>query len=108
MMCVMMWATGTMETMTLATTQAKGMARMLAERGGGLLVEDAAAVVGAAGTAAVVAAAYCRGRRECNIPVSSKKWAQRSGKEAIRVIEYNTVLHFIIMGAVKNCNSTFD
>ncbi len=65
-------------------------------------------VAAAAGTAAVAAAAYCRGRRECNIPVSSKKWAQRSGKEAIRVIEDNTVLHFIIIGAVKNCNSTFD
>jgi hypothetical protein len=73
-----------METMTPATTQAKGMAGMPAERGGGLLVEDSAAVAAAAGTAAVAEAAYCRGRRECNIPVSSKKWAQRSGKEAIR------------------------
>jgi hypothetical protein len=61
--------------------------------GGGLLVEDAAAVAAAAGTAAVAAAAYCRGRRECNIPVSSKKWAQRSGKEAIRVIEYCVTFH---------------
>ncbi len=72
---MMMWATGTMETTTPATTQAKGMAGMPAEREGGLLVEDAAAVAAAAGTAAVAAAAYCRGCRECNIPVSSKKWA---------------------------------
>ncbi len=92
MMCVMMWATRTMETTMPAMTQAKGMAGMPAERGGGLLVEDAAAVAAAAGTVAVAAAAYCRGCRECNIPVSSKKWAQRSGKEAIRV---NRILCYI-------------
>jgi hypothetical protein len=68
--------------------------------GGGLLAEDAAAVAVAVGTAAVAAAAYCRGRRECNIPVQ-KKWAQRSGKEAIRVKENDTVLHFIIMAQSK-------
>jgi hypothetical protein len=51
--------------------------------GGGLLVKDTAAVAAAAGTAAVAAAAYCRGRRGCNIPVSSKEWAQRSGKELL-------------------------
>jgi hypothetical protein len=84
MMCVIMWATGTRETPTPATTQAKGMAGLPAEREGGLLVEDGAAVAVAAGTAAVAAAAYCRGRRECNIPVSSKKRAHRSGKEAIK------------------------
>jgi hypothetical protein len=89
----MMWQTGTMETTKSATTQAKGMAGMPVERGGGLLVEDAAAVAAAAGTAAVAAAAYCRGRRECNIPVSSKKWVQRSGKKAIRVIEYCFTFH---------------
>ena len=93
MMCVMMLAMGTMETTTPATTQAKGMAGMPAERGGGLLAEDTAVVAAAAGTAAVAAAAYCRGRRECNIPVSSKKWVQRSGKEAIRVIEYCVTFH---------------
>ncbi len=61
--------------------------------GGGLLVEDAAAVAAAAETAVVAAAAYCRGRRECNIPVSSKKMgAKEWKKEAIRVIEYDTVL----------------
>ncbi len=60
---------GTMETTTPATTQTKGMAGMPAERGGGLLAEDAVAVAAAAGTAAVAAAAYCRGPRECNIPV---------------------------------------
>jgi hypothetical protein len=69
MMCVMMWATGTMETTMPEIMQMKGMAGMPAERGGGLLAEDAAAVAAAAGTAAVVAAAYCRGCRECNIPV---------------------------------------
>ncbi len=57
---MMMWATGTMETTTPATTQTKGMAGMPAERGGGLLAEDAAAVAVAAGTAAVAVAAYCR------------------------------------------------
>jgi hypothetical protein len=47
-------------------------------RGGrGLLAEDAAAVAVAAGTAAVVAAAYCRGRRECNIP------AQKNGHKGV-------------------------
>ena len=35
MMCVMMWATGTMETTMPATTQTKGMVGMPAERGGG-------------------------------------------------------------------------
>ncbi len=54
---------------TPATMQTKGMAGMPVERGGGLLTEDAAAVAAAAGTAAVAAAAYCRGCRECNIPV---------------------------------------
>ncbi len=78
MMCVMMWATGTMAAMTPATTQTKGMAGMPAERGGGgRLAEDAAAVVVAAGMAAVVVAAYCRGCRECNIPV------QKNGREGV-------------------------
>ncbi len=45
---------------TLATKPAKGMAGMLAGRGGGLLVEDAVAAVAAAATV-VTAAAYCRG-----------------------------------------------
>ncbi len=70
---------------------------------GGLLAEDAVAVAAAAGTVAVAAAAYCRGCRECNIPVqkmSVKEW-KRSHKSK-RVL---TVLHFIIMVAVKNCNS---
>ncbi len=79
---MMMWATGTMETTTPAMTQAKGMAGMPAERGGGLLMEDAAAVAAAAGTAAVAAAAYCRGRRECNIPVSSKKMGAKEWKRS--------------------------
>ncbi len=70
----------------------------------GLLAEDAAAVAAAAGTAAVAAAAYCGGCRECNIPV--QKNGLKGGKEPIRVKEYDTVLHFIIMGAVENCNST--
>ena len=69
---------------TAATTQTKGMAGMPVEREGGLLAEDAVAVAAAAGTVAVAAAAYCRGCRECNIPVSSKKWAQRRGIEAIK------------------------
>jgi hypothetical protein len=43
------------------------------EGGWGLLVEDAALVAAAAGTAAVAAAAYCRGRRECNIPVQKNE-----------------------------------
>ncbi len=77
MTCVMMWATGTMETTMPETTQTKGMAGMPAERGGGLLAEDVAAVAAAAGTAAVGAAAYCRGRRECNIPV------QKNGREGV-------------------------
>ncbi len=50
--------------------------------GGGLLAEDAAAVAAAGGTAAVAAAAYCRGHRECNIPVQkmgAKEW-KRSHK----------------------------
>jgi hypothetical protein len=76
MMCVMMWATGTMETTTPATMQTKGMAGMPAERGG-LLADDAAAVAAAAETAAVVAAAYCRGHRECNIPV------QKNGSKGV-------------------------
>jgi hypothetical protein len=73
MMCVMMWAMGTMETTTPAMTQMKGMAGMPAERGRGLLAEDAAAVAEAAGKAAVAAAAYCRGCRECNIPVQKNE-----------------------------------
>ncbi len=68
MMWVMMWVTGTMAATMPATTPAKGMAEMLAGRGGGgLLVEDvAAAAAAAAATAeatatAVAVAAYCRG-----------------------------------------------
>ncbi len=66
-----------MESTTPATTQTKGMVGMPAERGGGLLAEDAAAVAAAAGTAAVAVAAYCRGHRECNIPV------QKNGHEGV-------------------------
>jgi hypothetical protein len=63
----MMWATGTMEATMPATTPVKGMARMLAGRGGGLLAEDAVVVVAAVAAAAAVAtaaaaAAYCWGR----------------------------------------------
>ncbi len=75
---MMMWAMGTMETMTPALTQTKGMAGMPAERGGGLLAEDAAAVAAAAVMAAVAAAAYCRACRECNIPVQKN---ERKGVE---------------------------
>jgi hypothetical protein len=78
----MMWAMGTMETTTPATMQVKGMAGMPAERGGGLLVKDTAAVAAAAGTAAVATAAYCRGCRECNIPVSSKKMGAKEWKRS--------------------------
>jgi hypothetical protein len=51
--------------------------------GGGLLAEDAAAVAVAVGTAAVAAAPYCRGRRECNIPVQKNghKEVEKKPKE---------------------------
>ncbi len=74
---MMMWATGTMEATMPAMMKTKGMAVMPAERGEGLLAEDAAAVAAAAGTVAVAAAAYCRGRRECNIPV------QKNGRKGV-------------------------
>jgi hypothetical protein len=77
MMCVMMLATGTMETTMPATMQMKGMAGMPAERGEGLLAEDAVAVAAAVGTVAVAAAAYCRGCRECDIPV------QKNGRKGV-------------------------
>jgi hypothetical protein len=61
MMWAMMWAMGTMVATTPATMPAKGMARMLAGRGGeGLLVEDTAAAAAVAMRMAA-AAAYCRG-----------------------------------------------
>jgi hypothetical protein len=77
MMWVMMWVMGTMTARMLTTTQAKGIAGMPAKRGGGLLAEDTVVEAAAAGTAMVVAAAYCRGHRECNIPV------QKSGRKGV-------------------------
>ncbi len=81
MMCVMMWARVTVAATTPAT-QTKRMAGMRVERGEGLLAEDTVVEAAAAGTATVVAAAYCRGCKECNIPVQkmgAKEW-KRSHK----------------------------